>query len=752
MSDDIKTTATKVRKKPVEWKHLRPKTEATEFRHYKYEQPDKVYTWRDGAGLVGYTCRFEHGEGDKDVIPYIYASKPDKPPMWVYNGFTERPLYNADKIVADPLLPVVLCEGEKVADWLNERSGDKFIATTWVGGSGHVQKTKFDLLNDRKVLICRDNDDPGLKCMQYVVSNCQPEVVYWAEIPEGSPKGWDMADSELNTQQVQSYIRRNLRAPVIKKHDQDETHFTYMGFEKSDNQPVFIFYAKASKTIFRLTTANMTKSSLMAMAPLFWWEQKFDGDLNAKALANAANTLIYTSYKVGIYSPKKVRGRGAWFDDGRVVIHAGDKLIVDGEEAELGELDTNNIYEIGESFNFNTANPVGTDQAKKLLKIAGLLNWERGVNAQLLAGWCVIAPVCGALKWRPHIWLTGGAGVGKSFVFTSIVRACLGETCLDVQGATTEAGLRQTLGFDAMPVVFDEIDGNTTKAVNRIEETIELARSASADDTGKIIKGSASHNAKAFLIRSCFAFSSILIGADKSSDRRRITTLALVKMPSEQKDQMNARWEELKKLHHETINDRFVAGLHARTIKLLPIILENSRTFTSAIVEVLGVQALGDQLGPMLAGAYSLQKDTLINYKDAVAYIKAQDWSEERETETLRDEVELLKNLMDWIVKVDGFGERSIGELLLQIAEPDPAAFMNNDDAKARLRRSGMRLDGDTLLISNTNTEIADRLSKTRWSRNYNKILMRLPGAIADNQRIMSKPERCVRLPLDLIK
>ena len=102
-----------------------------------------------------------------------------------------------------------------------------------------------------------------------------------------------------------------------------------------------------------------------------------------------------------------------------------------------------------------------------------------------------MSPFCGALKWRPHIWLTGSAGTGKSWVFKNVVRRLLGETALAVQGETSEAGLRQTLGHDALPVVFDEADIDDRRSADRIQNILTLMRSASTDDGGLLLKGSA---------------------------------------------------------------------------------------------------------------------------------------------------------------------------------------------------------------------------------------------------------------------
>ena len=42
------------------------------------------------------------------------------------------------------------------------------------------------------------------------------------------------------------------------------------------------------------------------------------------------------------------------------------------------------------------------------------LPFENDIGAVALAGWTTLAPICGALQWRPHVWLTGASGSGPS--------------------------------------------------------------------------------------------------------------------------------------------------------------------------------------------------------------------------------------------------------------------------------------------------------------------------------------------------
>ena len=95
----------------------------------------------------------------------------------------------------------------------------------------------------------------------------------------------------------------------------------------------------------------------------------------------------------------------------RIVIHTGTALIIDGKKRALGLDETEFVYEIGSNLNLSTENPLEVEEAAKLSKVIEKLDWLRPIDGKLLAGWLAIVPICGVLNWRPHIWITAGAGV-----------------------------------------------------------------------------------------------------------------------------------------------------------------------------------------------------------------------------------------------------------------------------------------------------------------------------------------------------
>jgi putative DNA primase/helicase len=536
--------------------------------------------------------------------------------------------------------------------------------------------------------------------------------------------------------------------------------FRMLGYQKDVNVNLYHFYSYAAKTVISLSPSAMTKPNLLQLAPLDWWQgffprhSKKGEPTDGFELDKAQNWLINESVKSRIFNSKLIRGRGAWIDGDKVVIHSGEKLVVNGIPVDFHDHNSKYIYEIGEDMGFKMADPLTTKQSGVLLEILKLVNWEREIDAYLLAGWCVVAPMCGALIWRPHIWLTGSAGSGKSWIFEKLVRRLLGESAMAVQGETSEPGLRQMLKHDALPVVFDEAEGEDRKAQDRMADVLALMRSSSASDGGIMAKGTSGGRANTYKIRSCFAFASITIQINHQSDRTRITVLSLKK--PEKSELRDKRWKELVKKYQDTVTEQYATKLRARTISMLPVILKNAETFSAAAAAELGQQRAGDQVGVLLAGAFSLRSSKVISYKEALAWIQQKDWSEEKSQEATRDELSLIQHILSQVTRIEsshGPQERTIGELVLLAAGVGVDKVIDMGQANERLNRLGMKVAGIYLVIGNSVDAINKYLAGTHWAKNYNKILMRLDGAIdCEPTRFASGLKiRAVKIPIDIL-
>ena len=64
----------------------------------------------------------------------------------------------------------------------------------------------------------------------------------------------------------------------------------------------------------------------------------------------------------------------------------------------------------------------------EIIDIASRFHWEVPASGLLLAGWIALAPICGAMQWRPHVWLTASAGSGKSAILDRFIGILLEHT------------------------------------------------------------------------------------------------------------------------------------------------------------------------------------------------------------------------------------------------------------------------------------------------------------------------------------
>lgn len=492
---------------------------------------------------------------------------------------------------------------------------------------------------------------------------------------------------------------------------------------------VFYYLPKGSGQVVELRADQHVEGRLVALASRQWWEQTYGEGAKGCDWRMAQNALIQYSYRVGIYDSNRVRGRGGWWDEGSAVLHLGDRLIIKGQEEPMSS-SKRHIYESAVPIRINYKNPLTTKEARIFSEICDTISWEKGINARYLSGWCAVAPICGALDWRPHVWITGAAGSGKSFVLDKIVRRIIGDIGLSVQSATTEAGLRQVLRHDARPVMFDEIEGADLRAQSRIQNVLELARQSSSETGASLIKGTVSGEAMSFRIRSCFAFSSIGVSATSRPDETRITVLGI------KADGNRARFEKLADLIANTLTDDYVHRFTARSVRMIPVIRENARIFSTAAAKVLGSQRAGDQVGALLAGAYSLHSDKPVTVEEATKWIDKQDWSENKAQGEDTDESKCLNFLLQHVVKCPGASgprDASIAELMEVASERKPAVDAERLSAIATLGLYGFRGDVDQMVVSATHSAIARILRETEWAKTWPRTLGRLPGAQPTN-------------------
>lgn len=494
--------------------------------------------------------------------------------------------------------------------------------------------------------------------------------------------------------------------------------------------------------------AHTSPAELMALASIEWWESHYPKQTKSPGVdwQMAASCLMRACERAGIYSPERQRGRGAWHDQGRAVLHLGDHLLVDGVRTTISDHASKYIYTRGAATASGiAAEPLPASESVKVRGIVSKLAWVKPIHAELLLGWCALAPICGALSWRPHIWLTTQRGGGKSWLQSRIVHPLIGSMGLVVQGATTEAGIRQRVASDARSVMFDEAEAENQRGGMRIQSIMELARQSSSDSGAEIVKGSANGAAMSFRMRSMFFMASINVAISQAADESRFSVLQLAKPQMD-----SAQFSEFEAETDALLTREYTAALRARMYRMIPTVRESAKTLANAIADLLGSQRMGDQVGTLLAGCWCLENDEPISDSAAAYWVSQLDFSDAEEAEQVSDEEACLQTLLQAHVRHEEgsyTSSRTVGELIDQAQSSDN---IEASCAQLTLSRHGFRVENDQLVISNTHHEIKKMLSDSPWSGGWRRIISRLPGAesLQKPVRFAGSTTRAISVPI----
>jgi uncharacterized protein (DUF927 family)/5S rRNA maturation endonuclease (ribonuclease M5) len=148
------------------------------------------WTYRDKDSLP----LFGVGRVDTDKGKAIYPVSWQEGGGWVLKAWsTPKPLYNLHHLTARQHAPVVVVEGEKAVDAAAQIFPNSVVVTS-AGGSNQADKSDWEPLAGRKVLIWPDADSPGAKYAgavrdRLLALGCEVHMVNAAEVASMMPDG-----------------------------------------------------------------------------------------------------------------------------------------------------------------------------------------------------------------------------------------------------------------------------------------------------------------------------------------------------------------------------------------------------------------------------------------------------------------------------------------------------------------------------------------------------------------------------------
>ena len=679
----------------------------------KHGEPVKGWTYRtEDGGFYFSVTRHEKPDGSKSVLPWYFGVDE----KWHMGQVAThgRPLFNLDKIKKDQKSKILITEGEKCASM----DVPGYIVTTWPGGSSSVTKADWSPLDGRKIVIWRDNDTAGIKAAQEIKKRFPEAKVL--QIPENKPRGWDLADPIAEGIAPDQFILYNMPMDIISSYDRHEIYIP-LGYSKTTHY----FMRKNCRAVFPITKGSFTQFKALEMADLETWAIYEDGvpyvtkDGGLK-LANIYNDMVKASISAGRYNPRKIRGAGVWRDQDGIILNDGKNLIgPSGQVIKYNEYKTSNIYvESDVSFDSMTGDLSRDDDGRNLEKLFKAHDWKKEYMGVLAMGWALISPFGGILKWRPHIWISGRRGTGKTHIIENLISPLGGEFAHRGSGKDSEAGIRRELDTDARQVILDEMEPKSAKAREKIGAILELARNASSDGSGVITIAAQDGGTVTFVIRSCFCFASVQIPDEDAAVSSRIISMEL-----KNSDNQAEKFRRCGKLSALCLSDP--AKYRRRIYRALPRILSDIEWIRQRFLEEFGDQRKLDQVAPLLASAWAAQSDLLIQQSK-----EGQRWLLDilskmlgTEPEGVEDEDGVIFAIIGAMVRTDENNTRAISELMISandMAIPENGEILN---------RYGIRfLDsarGKLIAISLNSQHIRGFLKNTHYEAGYGALLKR---------------------------
>ncbi|BBC99110.1 hypothetical protein [Sphingobium sp. YG1] len=465
--------------------------------------------------------------------------------------------------------------------------------------------------------------------------------------------------------------------------------------------------------------------------------------------AAASAAMIVECTRRGIFDPAgRIRGAGAHRGgNDSLIIHLGNTVMrralrIEGAIAEIEYHPTglhgDFVYPAAAQLPRPWPEPVGDRVADQVRAIVASWNWKRPLLDPLLVlGGIGCGMIGGALEWRSNIWITGGAGTGKStlngkhgFLAGLFAKGALRSA------DPSAAYIRQRLRNSTIPVFLDELEAEEDPRRNKA--ILELARiSSSGDDAGR---GGQDHNSVDFTLQSQFWASSILIPPMEPQDRSRWAICALkplqggAKPPPRDAKMLGEMGRQLQR--------RMVDGWQRWDTTF--------EAYRDAL-QAMGHKARAcDQFGTLLACADLLLYDALPDQQTIDQIAGMCDVKGLREVADAAEEHELcLSHLRTTMVQSRGGDERQsigtwVGAAVQEMIDP----LITDDKARAyhrRLQELGMKLVTTTdkgakaweptkpgyLAVANTHQALSGIFMGKKWAGGvWSQALGRCPDAI----------------------
>jgi hypothetical protein len=363
----------------------------------------------------------------------------------------------------------------------------------------------------------------------------------------------------------------------------------------------------------------------------------------------------------------------------------------------------------------------------------------------LMLGWLALAPICGVLNWRPHCFVYGPPRCGKTTLH-QLAAKLLDPLVISTDGQSSEAGIRQKLGPDSLPIIIDEFESDQ-KATN-LKNVIKLARSASSAED-PVLRGTAGGQAMQFSLRTMFFFCAINPRGLSPADLSRIL---LFEMRMHNNSEEVARHIIQEQQYFQSLGPSWCSYMVSLASLIEPAIKAFEQTMPTED------RRHRQNFSALLAGAF------VALYRKVPDSTEASEWAatfaptvELHAVETERDDA---TDCLDYLLSYDIEGH-SLGQLLATHRQHQARTVAGEHDFCAKLvHQLGIKLqlkgENPGVYIANGSPRIEKIFSDTIWAeRGWERSLHKIEGAQHPKNSVYfshtGRKHRCVCLPLEVI-
>lgn len=527
-----------------------------------------------------------------------------------------------------------------------------------------------------------------------------------AEEPE-SPFNAAMADAKQQAQAAREARAKKKKhadagGPVRLPPPRDAVDFEGAAIVPIGVAPGLYYLVDAGGN-FRAIPARdmMQKSTLLDLfgADDAWLAQHFGvtNEYNALVVKDwdkVGKAIMRACFLLGPYDPigNPPRRTGIWADQrGRPLLHLGGRLVyADGSAEAAGVVlhvevegaTERHVYVREPSVRRQPMKPedlpdIVPDIEALRADIAGLWVFRDGpAAAKLTLGWCAVASLGAAVRWRPNLVMLGGTGTGKS----SLIKVAQGLLPVHAySNDTTKAGLEARVTDKPGPIIVDEAAQGDRSGASAL---FDMMLPASGGDGSRGLRGSPDGRGRSFSVLGSVCYAAIHPPVLKPEHVGRFTEITLMPAGRDNKDAIDAIQARAHALGPAFLG-RVVASFGRWD--------GNLRAMRAAMVAGGATAREADQVGALLAGWWLLASDTVATDSEAAALVQeAQAFiggaNAQREDSAGRRAWVMLASTS--IPRASGQTRVSVGDLVRECFDLEPAG-----DPAGELRRIGLKAE-----------------------------------------------------------